>query len=156
MSPQRLAHYRDNWYLDSWCHMRKALRSFAVDAIDHVDPLENEPAREIDEAELEKTLGTGYGIFAGYAVHKALLRFTAEAARWVSREKWHSNQQSEYDSEGSYLLTVPYANETELIMDILRYGPEVEVISPDSLRKQVQKRLHAASVLYNEMKGYTK
>ena len=84
------------------------------------------------------------------------IRDRAEAARWVSREKWHSNQQSEYDSEGSYLLTVPYANETELIMDILRYGPEVEVISPDSLRKQVQKRLHAASVLYNEMKGYTK
>src|SRR4051812_45834935 len=33
VSPQRLVHYRDNWYLDAWCHLRTDLRSFAVDAI---------------------------------------------------------------------------------------------------------------------------
>ena len=33
VSPQRLVHYRDNWYLDGWCHMREGLRSFSVDAI---------------------------------------------------------------------------------------------------------------------------
>src|SRR5690349_14822300 len=33
ISPQRLVHYRDNWYVDSWCHLRDDLRSFAVDAI---------------------------------------------------------------------------------------------------------------------------
>ncbi|MCP4234984.1 MAG: WYL domain-containing protein, partial [Aestuariibacter sp.] len=26
ISPQRLIYYRDNWYLDSWCHLRQALR----------------------------------------------------------------------------------------------------------------------------------
>jgi proteasome accessory factor C len=33
LSPQRLVHYRDNWYLDAWCHLRRALRSFALDRI---------------------------------------------------------------------------------------------------------------------------
>src|SRR5206468_1504208 len=33
ISPQRLVHYRDNWYVDGYSHMREALRSFAVDAI---------------------------------------------------------------------------------------------------------------------------
>ena len=33
VSPQRLVHYRDNWYLDAYCHLRKGLRSFSVDAI---------------------------------------------------------------------------------------------------------------------------
>ena len=33
VSPQRLTHYRDNWYLDVWDHDREALRSFAVDRI---------------------------------------------------------------------------------------------------------------------------
>lgn len=33
VSPQRLAHYRENWYLDAWCHLRDQLRSFSVDAI---------------------------------------------------------------------------------------------------------------------------
>jgi predicted DNA-binding transcriptional regulator YafY len=33
VSPLRLVHYRDNWYLDAWCHLRRGLRNFAVDAI---------------------------------------------------------------------------------------------------------------------------
>src|SRR5690606_26159407 len=33
VSPQRLVHYRDNWYLDAWCHSRDALRTFALDRI---------------------------------------------------------------------------------------------------------------------------
>jgi predicted DNA-binding transcriptional regulator YafY len=149
ISPQRLAHYRDNWYLDSWCHMRKALRSFATDAIERVDLLEAETAREISDAQLEKVLGTGYGIFAGERTREAILRFTPKAARWVAREKWHSRQWGEYDSDGSYRLTVPYAEETELVMDILRHGSDVEVISPASLRRNVHQRLLAATASYD-------
>jgi predicted DNA-binding transcriptional regulator YafY len=37
ISPQRLVHYRDNWYLDAWCHLRDGLRAFAVDAIQHAE-----------------------------------------------------------------------------------------------------------------------
>jgi len=33
VSPQRLVLYRDNWYLDAWCHLRDGLRKFSVDAI---------------------------------------------------------------------------------------------------------------------------
>ncbi len=33
VSPQRVTHYRDNWYLDAWCHQRKALRVFAIECI---------------------------------------------------------------------------------------------------------------------------
>lgn len=40
VSPQRLVHYRDNWYLDAWCHQREALRSFAVDRVRHVRVLD--------------------------------------------------------------------------------------------------------------------
>ena len=29
VSPQRLIHYRENWYLDAWCHLRDELRSFS-------------------------------------------------------------------------------------------------------------------------------
>ena len=130
--------------------MRNSLRSFAVDAIERADLLEDESADEVNESRLEKVLGTGYGIFAGERTHKAVLRFTPEAARWVSREKWHSSQQGEYEPDGSYRLTVPYADATELTMDILRHGRDVEVISPERLRKSVYERLRAATALYEQ------
>ena len=50
VSPQRLVHYRDNWYVDAWCHLRKGFRSFGVDAIEEVEIL-NEPALEVDAAD---------------------------------------------------------------------------------------------------------
>ena len=33
LSPQRLTHYRDNWYLDAWCHDKEALRTFSLERI---------------------------------------------------------------------------------------------------------------------------
>jgi predicted DNA-binding transcriptional regulator YafY len=41
VSPQRLVHYRDNWYLDAWCHLRDDLRNFSIDAIAMTLPPEN-------------------------------------------------------------------------------------------------------------------
>ena len=149
VSPQRLVYYRDNWYLDSWCHSRNALRSFSVDAIEHIVLLENESAKEMGDEQLEKLLATGYGIFGGENTYEAVIRFAPRAARWVSRERWHSQQRSSYEKDGSYLLTVPYSNETELIMDILRYGADAEVVSPMNLRQSVIARLKEANKLYS-------
>ena len=88
VSPQRLIHYRDNWYLDAWCHLRNALRSFSVDAVLRADVLDT-AAIEVPDAELDDVLGSGYGIFAGKKVQWATLRFSAERARWVAAETWH-------------------------------------------------------------------
>jgi predicted DNA-binding transcriptional regulator YafY len=33
---------------------------------------------------------------------------------------------------------VPYAQSRELVMDILRYGPDAEVVAPQSLREEIR------------------
>ena len=147
VSPQRLIYYRDNWYLDAWCHLRQGLRSFAIDAIQKLAP-SSEAAVEVDEAELNRELESGYGIFSGTATNRAVLRFSPQLARWVSRETWHPDQVSEYDSEGYYILRVPYSQDTELVMDILKHGAEVEVLEPPELRARVIDRIAAMERLY--------
>jgi predicted DNA-binding transcriptional regulator YafY len=142
VSPQRLVHYRDNWYLDAWCHWRQALRSFSVDAIARVQVLD-ERANEVDESELDAVLGAGYGIFAGREVQWATLRFSAERARWVAAERWHAQQHGRWDAEGRWVLSLPFADRRELVMDILRHMPEVEVLAPEDLEADVQSRLQA-------------
>ena len=142
VSPQRLIHYRDNWYLDAWCHLRQALRSFSVDAIRQVQVLQRQ-AIDVPETELDSVLGAGYIIFAGSQVQWATLRFTPERARWVAAETWHPNQKGRFDADGSYLLELPYADPRELVMDILRHVPEVEVVGPVGLREAVGEKLRA-------------
>jgi predicted DNA-binding transcriptional regulator YafY len=136
VSPQRLVHYRDNWYLDAWCHLRNDLRSFAVDAIREARLVDGR-AKEIAAAELDRHLGAGYGIFAGAKVEWATLRFTPQAARWVAAQRWHPEQRARIEKDGSYVLELPYAELPELVMEILKYGPDVEVLAPASLRDRV-------------------
>jgi predicted DNA-binding transcriptional regulator YafY len=143
ISPQRLIFYRDNWYLDAYCHLRKDLRSFSVDCISKAI-ITNSKADEISEKQLHEHFAESYGIFSGKANQRAKLKFSAEKARWVSSETWHGQQVGSFDKEGNYLLEFDYNQDPELVMDILKYGEGVEVLAPASLRKKVKDELTKA------------
>jgi predicted DNA-binding transcriptional regulator YafY len=147
VSPQRLVHYRENWYLDAWCHLRDGLRNFAVDSISRVEVLEKK-AKDVSRNAMDKVLGAGYGIFTGKDVQTAKLRFTPERARWVAQEHWHPNQKGILEPDGSYVLELPYTDDRELIMDILKFGAEVEVLGPATLKKRVKTEIVKMSARY--------
>ena len=147
ISPQRLTHYRDNWYLDAWCHQRNALRSFAVDRLREANVLEKR-SKDIAEKELDAHFASSYGIFAGKPKHTAILRFTPERARWVAEEQWHPQQHGQTLEDGSYELRIPYSDSRELVMDILKHGAGVEVIEPEALRQLLREQLQAAITRY--------
>ncbi|RMH51560.1 MAG: transcriptional regulator [Zetaproteobacteria bacterium] len=148
VSPQRLVYYRDNWYLDAFCHLRGALRSFAIERITRVEKLKQPPV-EIDDERLDHHFASAYGIFAGTAEATAHLRFTALRARWVADEIWHPAQEQRWLEDGRLELLLPYHDPTELILDICRLGPDVEVVSPEALRRAVAERLRAAAAQYD-------
>jgi predicted DNA-binding transcriptional regulator YafY len=147
ISPQRLTYYRDNWYLDAWCHLREGLRTFALDAIEAARPLST-PALSVADADLDRHFAVSYGIFAGAPQQTAVLRFSPERARWVAKEQWHRDQMGRFMEDGRYELHIPYSNALELTMDVLRYGADVEVVEPAILRDLVRDRLAAALARY--------
>lgn len=147
ISPQELVHYRDNWYVDAWCHLRVGIRSFSIDAIDDVEMLDT-PAQDIDAHELRQATQSSYGIFGGAPTDWAVLRFSSVRARWVEHEVWHPDQIGVYEPEGTYLLKVPYSDDRELLGDILRFGADVQVVSPAQLRTRVHSALLDAARNY--------
>jgi predicted DNA-binding transcriptional regulator YafY len=148
VSPQRLTHYRDNWYLDAWDHDREALRSFSVDRISHAK-VGDATARDVPEAELDQHLASSYGIFSGAPKGIATLVFSPKAARWVADEHWHSKQEGRFLPDGRYELRVPYSNAKELLMDVLRYGADAQVAEPPALRAQARTLLQLALSAYD-------
>lgn len=140
VSPLRLAHYRHNWHLYAWCHKNDALRNFSVDGIHKVRLLVT-PATDLSECELDEIMGAGYGIFSGKEVQWATLRFSVHRARWIASESWHPAQRGQWDTQGRWILELPYSDPRELEMDILRHVPEVEVLAPTSLRHSVFEKL---------------
>ncbi|CUR48767.1 Transcriptional regulator [Alloalcanivorax xenomutans] len=144
--PQRLLHYRHNWYLLAYCEKAGDLRLFSLDRIE-MPQMDDRPYKQIDAESLEAFIGDSFGLFSGAPSNRAELRFSPRAARWVADELWHPDQRGEWRDDG-YYLWVPYSDPTELIMEVLRHGPDVEVLGPPELRMAVRKRLEGALMGY--------
>jgi predicted DNA-binding transcriptional regulator YafY len=147
VSPQRLIHYRNTWYLDAFCHSSEGLRRFALDAVRSAKVLPQR-AKDVAMKSVQAELDGGYGIFTGKAQQLARLRFTPEAAQWVAHEQWHPDQQQSLLPDGALEMSLPYADATELAMDILRHGDQVKVLGPAALARRVAETLRAAVAQY--------
>jgi predicted DNA-binding transcriptional regulator YafY len=132
VSPQRLVHYRNTWYLDAWCHKTESLRRFALDAVEEAALLDGR-VKEVPLKQVESDMDAGYGIYAGSKPQWATLVFEPQAAQWVSREQWHPKQSGRWLDDGRFEVRLPFADATELSMDIMRHGDQVTVLAPAEL-----------------------
>ena len=137
----------NNWYFDAWCHLRNKLQSFSVDAITHCEILD-EAAKDVSQKDIKVIMQSGYGIFCE-ANHWAKLKFNAVRAKWVQAEEWHPEQKGTLNTDGTYTLEIPYSDERELLGDILRYGADVEVLGPKSLRDSIKELALKLSKLFS-------
>jgi proteasome accessory factor C len=149
ISPQTLVRYRDNWYVDAYCHLRRKLRTFALDRLTKAEPV-TDKYHVVSKREREKFFASAYGIFTGPATQSAVIDFTGTAAREVAHEQWHPKQVGKWLDDKTYRLTVPFGHSRELIMDVLRWGEFAEVKAPEDLREQVGKTLKRSLKKYEK------
>lgn len=133
------------WYLVAFCHMRNAVKLFRVDRIKEVKVL-----REYF------TLPANFSANAFFASSwlieqgepaKVRLRFFPEAARWVKDGYYHRFQQITELPDGGIIFEATVTGTREITKWILGYGPEVEVLEPQSLRERIAEMVaHTASV----------
>lgn len=136
ISPQTILRYKDNWYVDAWCHNSEGLRSFTLNRVRNIVILEDK-AIDVSLNELEAFFSKSYGIFNGPVENTAEILFSGIAAQIVSEEMWHPDQTGEWKNEETYLLKIPYSSSRELLMDVLRWGENSEVLSPPQLRAEI-------------------
>jgi predicted DNA-binding transcriptional regulator YafY len=152
VSPQALVRYKDNWYLDAFCHLRQELRTFAMDRITLAENARGKFVK-VTKARLEAFYGKSYGIFTGPAVNVATIRFTGLAAREVAAQSWHPQQKGRWIDATTYQLSVPYGQSRELVMDILRWGAEAEVVGPGELRQEMRRKAGELHEVYKKKLG---
>ena len=149
LSPQRLVHYRNRWYVDAYCHETQKLKTFLIENIQSAEVL-SATSKRMTLDEVSGELDAGYGLFHGRDLHVAKLHFDEAVAHYVLRETWHPKQRAETYDDGSLLLSVPYTNSTEIVGAILRWGSKVEVLEPASLREEVAREAERIAALYQE------
>lgn len=144
VSIQKLIYYRANWYLIAWCHQKKSIRTFAVERFEHID-VTSQCSFLLEEEEITAFYRNTYGIFGGRKVDTARLRFSADVAQWIQDELWHPDQQLQIQQDGSVILEIPIGETlTELVMDLMKYGEDLEVLHPEKLKKALIVKHRAA------------
>jgi len=148
VEPLHFFYYKDSWHLFGFCMLRNDYRDFNISRIKNSEVLdETFPIREdYKGAEYFEH----YGVFQKGCTTYVKLRFTQRVAPFVREEIWHVDQEQICNDDGSLDLIVPVASYEEIEMEILRYGPDVEVLEPDDLRRLIYDKVRATYLIYNK------
>lgn len=146
VDPLKLIHYQGRWYLYGWCYLRESRRLFHISRIIHAELMEQSVLHAMDEE--DASLTGVFGIFKGDAQQEVTIRLTGQAAESIKFQHWHPKQRVEETDHG-ILLTLPVADDREIIMKVLQFGNMAEITAPPALREkihtEIQKMLQSYS-----------
>lgn len=147
VEPHHLVNYMGNWHLIAYCHLRGDWRDFLLSRMTLCQIHEsNFELRQKEE--WQPFLQDTFGIYQNKEKFNVVLRFTAARSRWIKEEMWHQDQKDRQDEVGSLIRTIPAAHESEIMMEILKHGSQVEVLEPEWLREKMAAELRAAAQIY--------
>jgi len=142
IDPYHLTFFNGGLYLIGHCHLRRAIRIFAVERMRTVDVLRTRFAVPAD-FDAEKYLGEAWGIIRGDLVTVRVV-FGRSLARYIKERVWHPSQRLRDLEDGRLEMTLQVADTLEVRRWILGYGSQAEVTAPESLRDAL--RLEAEAV----------
>lgn len=151
VDPYALVPYVRSFHLVGYCHRREEVRIFKVDRVQGLR-LTGRRFEVPEDFDLEEYLGGSWGLLrgAGRAPELVEIRFTRQAGRWVSEERWHPSQRIEWRADGSMLFSARLGVTPAFVRWVLYYGGEAEVLRPAWLREAVVQEAGAVLARYGE------
>lgn len=123
------------WYLVAYCHLRCAVKLFRIDRVKEISILPDTFAVPRNFSAAAYFDGSWF-IEQGEPM-KVKLRFLPEAAKWIRDGQYHQSQRIIEEDGGSLVFEVTVNGSREITKWILSFGPDVEVLEPDTLRQEV-------------------
>jgi predicted DNA-binding transcriptional regulator YafY len=143
VDPYGLVFYDGIWMLIGYCHLRKEIRSFALDRI--LDLKErNLYFRPPEDFSLQDYFSHSWGVIEGEAV-KIRVRFSSEVADYILRKKWHPSEERRLLANGDVEITFGVAGVDEIRRWIYSWLPHAEILEPSWLRDQAASDLAESS-----------
>lgn len=144
IEPQHIHNYSGKWYLISYCHKAKSLRTFMISRITSLKITAKLFSQTFEADEIERFISEGFGIFKSHSTETVTIRFREPVNQMISRQKWHPKQRIKTgtDENGEYLdLSLPVADYQEILDRVFYYSPYAEALSPETFRSEWIKRI---------------
>ena len=147
VDPYQLRYFRGAWYLVGYCHLRRAVRIFALDRI-------RELHRTASTYTLPDSFNPGdylqdaFQMFKGVAIYRVKIHFSPAQARWIREKQWHPSQQIAENPDGSLVLIMHTSGLDQVKRWVLSFGAQARVLEPPELIAAVREELAAARNIY--------
>jgi predicted DNA-binding transcriptional regulator YafY len=141
----KLINYQGRWYLLAWCRSKKDRRMFHLARMEKADLLEVGVEQSMDKD--DNWLQASFGIFKGPVTYQATVKFTGTAAEIIRHQYWHADQQL-IQKKDHILLSLPVADDRELLMKVLQFGAQAEIIRPKRLRTKAKQEIKQMGIQY--------
>jgi predicted DNA-binding transcriptional regulator YafY len=132
--PYGLVAARGAWFAIAYCERAEGLRVFRVDRIGKVD-VEPETFEADQDFSLDELIRDGR-VFSGSPAATLRVRYAPRIARWIA-EREHVTP----DENGAVIVEHPLADEDWAVRHVLQYGPDVDILEPESVRVGIRDRL---------------
>jgi len=136
VDPYYLVSFKGEWYLNGYCHHRKAIRTFAVSRITRAIVL-NEPFQMSADMTRDRMFGDQMGIIWKDKFYKVRIRFSAEVAPYIRERQWHPAQRTKDLRNGGLVLEFTTNHLNEVKDWILSWGANATVLGPPDLARRV-------------------
>lgn len=140
LQPYTLATYRQSLYLIALDEDEGKVKTFALDRFKSFKRKRKERFDYPDDYDPKTFLADCFGITGGN-VSDVVLAFGAREAPYIQERIWHHSQVMEPGEDGGVLLRMRVGISAELVRWVLSFGPEVQVVAPETLATEVR-RLH--------------
>ncbi len=141
--PYTLIFFQNSLYLGGWAHNRDGLRLFLVDRVQKVD-LCKERFEVPEDFRADDLTGSGFGLVHEQAM-PIRVRFGPEIAYLIQERVWHPTQVVDLQADGSLVLDFQAGGKREILAWLYSFIPHVEVLEPESLRREFAEGLRQAA-----------
>ena len=132
-----------HWYLRAWDDRSREVRVFRVDRIKDL-AITAEGFEPLPEEEGDESPPGPYGV-TGFGEIEVRLRFSSALARWAKEQPIFSQAKEE---KGRLVCTLHTDNLSWLERELLKYGTEVEILSPPELKERLRARTKSLLSVY--------
>lgn len=150
VDPYAVKEFAKRWYLIGYCHQRMALRVYGLDRITALEATYDDfdLPRDFDVEELFR------GSFGIYIPHDYPVTITFRAglreAAYIRDLPLHKSQKEIASDDDGSTFTIEVCPGKDLMMELCRHGSNIEILSPEFIRRELAEELGAAAKIYRK------
>ncbi len=136
IAPYGLFFHEGLWYVLGYCHLRREIRTFALDCIRSY--LITDRHYDIPPGfNMVDHFKQGWHMIQYGEPVEVVLKIANRYARWIKRRRWHPTQVIEEQNDGFLIFRVTLQGTRELKWWTYHWIPYCEIIAPPELREEV-------------------